>query len=194
MTEQAAIKKAFASRKDIKVFKDNYSSGEIETEVISNLIQPYHQTKYPQIKDYCDFLFPQNSRLFKVVNSFRFMVETNGAQALQESFGKCDFKFDGNRTYSNYVLSFEGLTIVAPAKREVVIDVDVEDGFIAKLIRFEQAYMQFVVDFIIRNKEKMDKIDIECIESAKSIGLLDDNNKINFNINQVKSTKTPAKP
>ena len=42
--------KKFNNKKEISQFKKDYSSGNIQTEVISNILQPYYQDKFPDIK------------------------------------------------------------------------------------------------------------------------------------------------
>jgi hypothetical protein len=180
------IKKAFENKKDIKVFKDKYSNGDIETEVISNLLQPFHEDKYPEVKDYCNFWWPEDKNLFGLMGVLQLSITRYSAKALEEAFGKHDFTFDGNRTYKNYILEFDGLTIVAPDKRAFVLPKT--KGLREKLVKFEQEYSQFVIDYVFKNYDKLQDFEQEYFQKMKDVGILTADNKIDFEYAQ-KSTK-----
>jgi hypothetical protein len=172
------IKKAFSNKKEIKEFKNKYSSGEIDTEVIANLLQPFHADKHPVIKDYCNFWWPEDRDFFGLLGVLQLDITRYGANALEEAFGKYDFTFEGNRTYKNYVLDFEGLTIVAPAKREVVLPKTKD--FREKLVKFEKAYAQFVLDYVFKHYDELQDFEQESLQQMKEVGIIDANNQINF--------------
>jgi hypothetical protein len=182
------FKKAFVNKKEIKEFKDRYSSGDIDTEVISNLLQPYHKNKYPEISNYCDFWWSQDNPLAGVLQLLNLKYSS---QALEEKFGKPDFSFTGNRLYKNYILEFDGLTIIASDKRELVLPKT--KGMRQKLVEFENAYTQFILDFIFNNYDKLKSFEKESLDGLKSIGIIDFNNKVDFQyfekttINKMKS-------
>lgn len=175
------ITKAFSSKKEVKLFKDQYSNGEVDTEVISNLLQPFYRDKFPELASYCDFWWPEDQTKFGLIGVLQLMIVQHGAQALEESFGKYDFSFEGNRKYKNYVLSSEGLTIVAPAKREVVIPEGGESKDLReKLVRFENEFCQFVVDYMYKHYNEMEDFRKDSLDKLKVAGIINEENKINF--------------
>ncbi len=175
------IEKAFNNKKDIAKFKKEYSSGNIETEVISNLLQPYHEDKYPAIKEYSNFLIDKLN--FPAV----MMLSQYGQFALFEKFGKHDFTFVGNRTYKNYILKYEDLIIVGHAKREVVIGKErSKSEFIEQLIKFEIEYAQLVMDVIWENRDKLEDFDKKCLEKLEQKKLLSKDGKF-INYGKMKS-------
>jgi hypothetical protein len=183
------IKKAFTNNKNIKDFKDKYSNGDIDTEVISNMLQPFHEDKYPVIKEYCDFWWPKDKTLFGLTGVLQLNITRYGAKALEEAFGKYDFTFDGNRTYKNYILEFDGLIIIAPDKRTVVLPKT--KGIREKLVEFEKTYSQFVLDYVFRHYDELKDFEKDSLQKMKEVGILDHNNQIDFDyakkpINKVK--------
>ena len=172
------IKKAFDNKKDIKDFKDKYSNGDIETEVISNLLQPFHEDKYPEIIEYCKFWWPEEKNLFGLMGVLQLNITRYGQKALEEAFGKHDFTFEGNRTYKNYILEFDGLTIVAPEKRAFVLPKT--KGFREKLVKFEKAYSQFVIDYIFKHYDELKDFEQDSLKKMKDAGILTADNKIDF--------------
>lgn len=175
------IKKAFSNKKEIKEFKDKYSSGELDSQVISNLIQRSYEDKSFGVKQYFKFWFQKDRTSEMLASELMFMVLHHGQEALKESFGKHDFVFDGNRRYQIYVLDFEGLKIIAPSKREVIVPENVDDvEFRNKLAKFENAYTQFVVDYLFKHQDKIDAYEKENLEKMKKNGIIDQNNQVNF--------------
>lgn len=172
------IKKAFKNKKDIKEFQEKYSNGDIDTEVIANLLQPFHGDKYPELKQYCDFWWPQNKELFGLTGVLQLNIIRYGAKALEEVFGKYDFSFDGNRTYKNYILEFDGLIIIAPEKRSVVLPKI--KGMREKLVKFEQEYCQFVLNYIFKHYNELKDFEQESLQKMKSVGIINGSNQIDF--------------
>jgi hypothetical protein len=175
------IKKAFSNKKNIKEFKDKYSNGELEIQVISNLIQPSYKDKSVEVNNYFKFWFQADRTTDMLLTELMFMISHHGQNALKESFGNHDFTFEGNRKYRVYILEFEGLQIIAPSKREVIITKDEEDvNLRSKIIRFENAYSQFVVDYLFKNYSKLEDYEKENLEKMKKFGMINENNQINF--------------
>jgi hypothetical protein len=175
------IKKAFSNKKEIKEFKDKYSNGELNIQVISNLIQPTFKDKSTGIMNYFKFWFQEDKTNYLLLNELMFMVLHHGEEALKESFGKHDFVFDGNRRYQIYVLDFEGLKITAPSKREVIIPENVDNIELRdKIAKFENAYTQFVVNYLFKNQDKIDNYEKENLGKMKNLGIIDRNNQVNF--------------
>lgn len=175
------IKKAFSSKKEIKEFKDKYSNGELNSQVISNLIQRSYEDKSFGIKNYFKFWFKKEQTSEMLITELMFMTLHHGAEALKDSFGKHDFTFDGNRRYQIYVLEFDGLKIMAPSKKEVIVPENVDDiEFRNKLAKFENAYTQFVVNYLFKHQDKIDAYEKENLDKMKNLGIIDQNNQVNF--------------
>lgn len=174
------ITKAFTTKKEIQNFKKLYSNGDIHSEVISNLLQPFHVDKYPELKQYCDFWYPKDKVKYGLTFDLQIIINRYGANSLEDVFGKYDFRFVGNRTYKNYILKFEDLIIVAPAKREVVGEVNQE--LREKLVRFENAYSQFVIDNVFKHYTELADHEQQSLQKMKDAGIIDANNQINFDI------------
>lgn len=119
------ITKKFCDRESLQRFKKDYSDGKFQTKVISNLLKQSKHSNAP-----------------KLIYSLQFIIADYSSKALEEYFGKYDFKFDGNREYELYVLSYDDLTIVGPAKREVVLSKNekIDEILINKLINFEKDF------------------------------------------------------
>jgi hypothetical protein len=185
------IKKAFSNKKDLKEFKDKYSNRELDIKVVSNLIQPSYKDKSVEIDNYFKFWFQANRTNDMLLTEFMFMISHYGQDALKDSFGKHDFSFVGNRKYNIYVLDFDGLQFTAPSKREVVVPQG-EDilELINKSIRFENAYCQLVTDYLLKNYANLQDYEKENLDKMKKIGIIDENNQINF---QYQYNKEPKK-
>lgn len=185
------IKKAFENKKDIKEFKEKYSSGDIDSEVISNLLQPFHVDKYPEVKEYCNFWWPEDKNLFGLMGVLQLTITGYGQKALEEAFGKHDFTFEGNRTYKNYILEFDGLTIVAPDKRAFVLPK--VKGCREKLIKFEKAYTQFVMDYVFKHYHELKDFEQEYLNKIKDAGIITADNQIDFEYSAKTTNKIKIK-
>lgn len=115
------------------------------------------------------------------------MKEHYGAQSLQEKFGKHDFTFEGNRTYKNYILDYDGLIIIAPSKREVVLTDNMD---FEKIINFEKNYSQLVLNYIFKNQQILSDYEKKHLNRLQESGILNENFQINFDepnkINKIK--------
>ena len=144
------MQKAFTKKSDITKFKKDYTEGVIQTEVVSNLLQPYHAQNNPELEEFMASLYQ------KKFTSLIFMASDLGYEIMQSQFGKHDFTFEGNRKYKNYILEHEGLLFIAPLKREVVIpDIKPKD-FISKLIDFEKTFLQLVITTALSKRAELD--------------------------------------
>lgn len=176
------IIKAFNIDKDIKDFKKNYSSGDINTEVISNILQPHYSETSVTVNKFLGFLHSSHGNKL-LVDNLRMMVGIYGAEALTDLFGKPDFNFDGNRKYKNYILKMNDLVVVCPDKREIVFEEGADPYGITimnKVVAFEKQYYQLVLDYVGNHLDKMSEQEKEILNEMKSVGLLTDSNKINF--------------
>lgn len=173
------ITKAFETKKEVQIFKKEYEENDINTEVISNLLQPSNNKKFPEIENYCNFWWPLNNQEdYKNKGILQFMIVMFGSQALKDTFGTHDFTFKGNRKYENYILNFKGLTIIAPDKRSVVLTKN--KNFTVNLIEFEYAYAQLVIDFIHKNYVNLKDYEKHSFDILKNNNLIDQNGKIFF--------------
>lgn len=175
------FKKAFANKNQINKFKEQYSSGKLETKVISNVLQPFHKKEFPEIEKYCNFWWPKNSKHNGLVSLLNLYIVEYGSLALYEAFGKHDFIFKGNRTYKNYVLEFEGLNIIVPDKRSFVLSGEINKDTISKLIKFENHYTQFVLDCIYKNLDSFQNFNKQYLLEMEQVGFIDKNHKVNLN-------------
>lgn len=171
------MQKALTKKSEIAQFKAAYSEGQIQTEVISNLIQPYYTDSIPEIKSFNDILH-ENHVLVVLGTTF-------GQAVLKEKFGKCDFTFEGNRKYRNYILEHDGLTFIAPEKREVVMPENKPEDFLQKLVNFEKAFLQLVIDTILPHREHLDNFFQEQFRHMEENGVLVDG-QLNFEKKAVK--------
>lgn len=125
-----SITRAFESKKQSKQFKKDYESGALDTEVICNL---FH-----------DRLEWSGELMFLTL-----MLEMQSAKVLNQTLGPYDFSFEGNRTYRNWVLSFEGAQMIVPEKREVVLDASFlkwpQEEKINLLRRFEHEFYNTIL-------------------------------------------------
>lgn len=172
------ITKAFTTSKESKEFKNKYSSGDIETEVVSNLLQPHYAKNHQQLEEYMEFIFgstPEHREIF----SLNMFTNHYALPLLKEYFGKHDFKYEGNRTYTNYVLKFEDLILVAPTKIEVVVTPKPQN-LIDKLIRFEKEFKQLLLDCVMTHYDELDLHEKDIINNLKKYGVINKENQINF--------------
>lgn len=88
------------------------------------------------------------------------MINSHSKEALTEKFGKYDFSFNGNRRYENYVLNFEDSLFIVPSKREIVLENGITEELVDKMIRFEKAFCQMVINNIIKNKDTLETYQI----------------------------------
>jgi hypothetical protein len=171
------ITKKFTAKNDIKNFEKQFVNGDIETDVIFNIVHDENKiAKHASLQQYHhlwnSYDLP-HSGLSQILQSI--LVRHSNA-ALQYYFGKCDFIFDGNRDYKNYVLAFNGFTFIASSKPEVVLVKDIH--FIKNVVDFENSYKQLILDYIVENPEKLSEHQKEKIVELETIGLIKDG-KIN---------------
>lgn len=179
--------KKFKSSKEAHIFKKDYANGDIQTEVISNILQPFHEDKYPEIKDYMNFLWNESLESRKMT-ALRMYCESFSLDILKHFYGKCDFTFEGNRTYKNYVFEFNGLTFITPSKREVVISGEWKEN-IPTMIEFEKQFQQYLFTHVLNNFDSLpDYIQSDVVE-LKQKGILSSDNQIDFNFFSQKQLK-----
>lgn len=159
----------------------SHSSSEIETEVIANILRPNSKHQPPELIQYCDFWWSEDKKKLGLTSLLQLMTIQNSQEALQKKFGKEDFSFQGNRKYKNYILTFDDLTFVVPDKRSVVLEGDITDSLIVRLIEFEKVYTQFVLDYVM-NSKKLEDYEKDSLSEMKTAGIIDQNNKINFGL------------
>lgn len=164
--------------KEARDFKKKYSSGEIETNVIMNLLQPAKSKISNDIKEYCDFWY--NNDLH--VGILDCITIAYALEALKNKFGKHDFKFEGNREYTNYVLEYDGITVISSGRLEYVIPEEKENlEFIKKIVGLNNAYKQFIFDYVMSIYESLPDFFKKDIIILNKSGVIKDG-KINYNI------------
>lgn len=174
------MKKKFSTKAEIQQFKKEYTKGFIETEVISNVLRHYTQNKNEAIQHYCDFWWPKNEKQYGLLGVLQIMILKYAPKALEEAFGKPDFSFEGNSLYQNYVLDYDGLTVIASTKREVVLDNT--PNLKEKLIQFEHSFCQFVIDYMIKHESELSEVQKESLKKIKNAKILNQDNQLNFSI------------
>lgn len=174
------LNKKFKTNKEVKLFKQEYSNGNLPTEVISNILQRFHADQYPEIQPYIDFLWHDSlngRKLFALKNfSERFSLDI-----LKSLYGKCDFIFTGNRTYKNYVFEFNGLTFITPSKREVIIEAKDWEKHIPTIIEFEKQFQQLLFTHVVADFNNLPDYIQQDITDLKTAGIISQDNQINFN-------------
>lgn len=171
------ITKYSTNPKEIKAFKKAYSNADINTEVISNLLQPFHIQKDDAIKKYCEFWFDgQGKESFAV----KMLVSHYAPMALEHLFGPADFKFKGNRDYTNYILSYDGLVFITPAKPEVVMPENIPVDFYNRLVKFDFAFNQLVLDFLLQNEHSLQEFDKNELTKLKSLAKFNKTGSLNL--------------
>lgn len=183
------LKKAFLSKKEISEFKEKYGNLQLDTEVISNILQPFYQSKFPQIQTYCDFWWPRDDSRYGIVQVMNLMINSYAKHALKYNFGNYDFSFEGNRRYENYILNFEDSLFIVPAKREIVLKGQIDDSIVDKAIRFEEVFTQMVMSFIIENYIHLESYEKESIEKLKELNIISEDGKIQYSNQNNKSFK-----
>lgn len=171
------MQKALNKKSEISQFKEAYTQGKIHTEVIANLIQPYYTKNIPEIKSFNNLLYDNHVLVV--------METTFGKTVLKERFGKCDFIFEGNRKYKNYILEHEGLIFIAAEKREVIIPENKPEDFLQKLVNIEKAYLQMVVETLLPYSQHLDIFFQEEFKKMQDKGVIVDG-QINFEKSQGK--------
>ena len=164
--------KAFTNKKEISEFKKNYSNLTIKSEVISNLYNSHIKPeKFTEL-----FKFLDNQDDFFYLN---ILASTVADMALTESFGKYDFKFYANRCYKIWLLKFNDDIFMVPAQREVIIKDKLDKNTIDNSIEFEKAFLNFCINYALKNKDKLQDIDLKFLEKYENLGIIK-NNCIDF--------------
>lgn len=172
------ITKRFTHKSEIKKFENQFVNGDIDTDVIFNIVhdenkivrhQSLHQ--YHRLWNSYDLT---HSGLSQVLQS---ILTRYSSAALQHYFGIHDFVLKGNIDHYNYILESNGITFIVSDKTEVVVFKDKD--FINKVIEFDNQYKQLVLDYIFENIDKISIHQKEMLDEIEKTGLIK-NGKINF--------------
>ena len=165
------ITKRFSKKSDIKQFEKQFVNGDIETDVIFNIVHDESKiAKHQSLQQYHHLWNSYDLAHSGLAQVLQSILVKYSNPALQHYFGKCDFTFDGNRDYKNYVLEFNGLTFIACSKPEVVLVKDL--NFINNIVDFDNSYKQLVLDYILTNTDKLSEHQKEILVEIESIGLI----------------------
>lgn len=176
------IKKKYNNKEDVKRFVKEYESYDHFINV-NNIIQKSYAMLNPVLDKYLDFYSDEVHGKYKTKVLKELVSEYEG-RALKEKFGKFDFVYIGSNSYENYILDYNGLTAVGPAKMSIEHDIcrDLSDEhFFEKVIDFEKQYNQMILDYII-SKENVKKSTKIHIEELIGLGTIDSDNKINYQV------------
>ena len=80
----------------------------------------------------------------------------------------------------NYVLNFEDSLFIVPSKREIDLEDVITEELVDKMIRFEKAFCQMVINNIIKNKDTLETYKKESIEKLRRHNIIDENGQIQF--------------
>jgi hypothetical protein len=169
------IEKAFKTKKEILAFKKDFTDGKIHTEVLSNLLNPvFADAKtQPFLKSYLDFIY-------SLPNEITFLLIFNSEKTIKSKFGKYDFKFEGNRTYYNYIFKYKDLLLIGPQKIEAVSNKDLKiNNYFEQLIEFDKEWKNLIIEYTYQDENKL-PFEAEALKKGEETGLLKDG-KINFN-------------
>lgn len=176
------IKKKYNNKEDVKRFVKEYESYDHFINV-NNILQKSYAMLNPVLDEYLDFYSSEVHEKYKTKVLKELVSEYEG-RALKEKFGKFDFVYIGSNSYENYILDYNGLTAVGPAKMSIEHDIcrDLSDErFFEKVIDFEKQYNQMILDYIV-SKENVKKSTKIHIEELIKLGIIDSGNKINYQI------------
>lgn len=175
--EVKMITKRFSKKIESKQFEKQFNNGDIETDVIFNIVHDEKKiAKNKSLQQYhhlWNSYDQPHSGLSQILQSM--MIRHSNA-ALEHHFGKCDFVFDGNRDYKNYVLDFNGLIFIASNKPEVVLIKRVD--FVDNVVEFDNAFKQLILDYMLSNN-KLSLEQQKILADIEQIGLIQDG-KINI--------------
>lgn len=106
-----------------KFYKED--TDEIEVEVISNVFNGPTQDKWiknldPKWNKFLNFFI--NDRVASSLIMWRLY------EMLSAQYGKCDFKFEGNREYKNWLVENEGIYFILSTKSEFVLPTSKEQS------------------------------------------------------------------
>lgn len=174
------IKKAFMTKSEVEVFKIDYVTLVIESEVISNILQQHNIKTYPEIESYCNFWQPTNNEEAGLKNIIQLIINQFSHDALTKKFGKHDFSYTGNRIYNNWILEFEGLTFIVSEKREVILSNKLTFDDVKKIICFEEDFCNLVLKYVMSNYDNLEVFKKKYIDLMKSNKLLNENGELLF--------------
>lgn len=115
------LRKLYAKDEMFNVIKNhykNYNESKITIDVVSNLMNGTNKVKWiknldPKWNNFLNF-YEKDHVASSIINWFM-------CDMLALEFGRCDFKFEGNRTYRNWIVECEGLNFILSSKTEVVL-------------------------------------------------------------------------
>lgn len=110
------MKKVTAKDPMFNNIKIGYKTGKIKVEVVANLMFNQFKWENKVDKKWIPFLkFLKQDRLAG------FLLLWNIYDVLSYYYGRCDFKFTGNREYRNWIVENDGVYFILSSKSEVLL-------------------------------------------------------------------------
>lgn len=148
------MQKLTAKHEMYKIIKNHYKQQDdrLKVDVIFNQMHGDKKEKWlkkldPKWKNFLNFIEKDNIATSLIIWSMYKMLETN--------FGRCDFKFEGNRTYRNWLFECEGLFFILSLKSEVVLPQSKKqsENFGNALLSVQYHLFNMALDFAKNNKD-----------------------------------------
>lgn len=173
------FKKVFSTKTKIAKFKKDYSEGLIHSEPVVNLSHKAFQNDNKEFKEWSDA---------KTNNPYLFIVDIFRTEYLLHTYGKCDFKFRGNRVYSNYLLEYKDNIFIVTSTTEAVINKNKDEQlFISEVAEFEKLLSSDILKFKIKDLKETNS-NPELLEKLLSIKT-DEHGNINWEYKKAKKLK-----
>lgn len=150
----------------IKSFYTTESDHPFQVDVISNLI--FNQKNWlkkvePKWAKFLSFL--------KEDNLASSLLTRNIYDVLKSNFGRCDFKFTGNREYKNWIVSHNGIYFVLSTKSEVLLPRTKEESkeFYNAIAAVQYELFNLTLEFLKNNPEAYNDSDGYISNHLKSL-------------------------
>ena len=160
------MNKLNVSPKDLKKFKEDFTSGEIEAEVVlntcfdlfrqdeDNLLKELKRKKLSEdeINIMLNFrkVFSNNNGVIREFAFFNPMV----GEYLKDKYGNPDFKFTGNRTYENYLVEYKELTFILSEKPEYHSNAKIKAYKPLLVVEFMKDFVEDLMSYVMSNQDK----------------------------------------
>lgn len=190
------MEKLNLSKNDLKQLISDYGNEIFVTDVVSNAIQTlfndedenliefYNKNKFPLeiqkelISAKNVFYDWQNKENY--ISTFSNMLYLSVLlDFLKTNYGQPDFKFDGNRTYHNYLFKHKEMTFFLSSKTEYHANNKIKDKNLLIVFDFYKELMQTLINYAMKdeNQSKFPE-EVTLLTKAKELGQIDEKNQI----------------
>lgn len=176
------MEKITLTQLEIKHFVEEYSEGNIDSEVLSNVLHRILRAEH-------NITFSANALCF--LNLFKYDNDTPLAQLfmfsskiqktmLEKEYGQCDFEFEGNRIYSNYLFKHNDLIFIMSDKSEYIHPPRTRNVY-QNVIDFMMLWQQELINFLSKNQtDPSFEFISKHLVSAQNSNQLDENYQIMY--------------